>query len=75
MLETNLIEALPRNSVAEAAAAQIADVEAGIAAALDVLAAADADPGLAQRLRFVLHATLEAAAGARETLAVEAPAA
>ena len=75
MKTEELIAALPRNSVAEAAAAQIADVQAGIAAALDVLAAADADPGLARRLHFVLHATLEAAAGARETLAVEAPAA
>lgn len=73
MLETKLIGVLPRTGVVEAAATQIAEVEAGIEAALDVLAAADADPALARRLRFVLHAALESASDARETLAVGAP--
>jgi hypothetical protein len=68
-----MIGALPRTGVMEAAVAQVAEVEAGIEAALDVLAAADADPALARRLRFVLHAALEAATDARETLAVGAP--
>jgi hypothetical protein len=73
MLETGLTS-MPRTRVAEAAAAQIAEAEAGIEAALDVLAASGADAALLRRLRFVLHAALEAAHGARETLAVSTPA-
>lgn len=73
MLETGLTS-MPRTGVAEAAAAQITEVEAGIEAALDVLAAAEADATLVRRLRFVLHAALEAAHEARETLAVTTPA-
>ncbi len=75
MLENmELVGVLPRTSVVDAAAGQAAEVVAGIEVALDVLAASPADDALARRLRFVLHATLEAAENVRETLAVSAPA-
>jgi hypothetical protein len=64
---------VPSNAVIQAAADQVADIEAAVGAAMDIIAASNLDPAVARKLGIVLCAASEAADSLRETLAAPMP--